>query len=77
MPRPYVRPGADPAVVFLIKQTPGMRRTMEVEVAAGLGDTTRSWRYRSSPSIGCLRRALNAAGYDLAIVDIHTRQVVR
>lgn len=74
----YIRPDADPAVCFLIRQIPGMRRTMATEIAAGLGhDVIRSWRYRSQPRVDHLRAALNALGLDLAIVDLATRRVVQ
>lgn len=74
----YIRADADPAVCFLVKQIPGMRRTMATEVDANLGDgTIRAWRYRGSPRVDHLRRALRAAGYDLAIIDTTTGRIVQ
>jgi hypothetical protein len=73
----HIRPTADPAVQFVLAKLPGSKSVMVAECAAGLGtDTIRMWRYHGSPRMDTLRRALNAVGYDLAVVDISTGRIV-
>lgn len=72
----------DPAVRFIMWLTRdyGSVAMMELEVAADLGtDTLRQWQYRVpnsrwGPHISTVRRALNALGYDLAIVPLADRR---
>lgn len=71
---------ADPAVRFVLEailagQQRGERRAaLQIEADADLGhDTVRKWFYQrhvQGPRIGCVRRVLNALGYDLQIVKL-------
>lgn len=69
-----IPPNVDPIVRFILQRVRGSRAQAELEVAAGLGtDTVRRWHYRKhnlGPRIFVVRRALNAMGYDLAIVPL-------
>jgi hypothetical protein len=75
--RPFIHEHADPAVQFLLRKAPGgaMLRRVEVDADLGIG-SVRVWRYRSQPRVDTLRRALNALGYDLAVIDMRTRELL-
>ena len=78
-----VPPNIDPAVEFVLSEIETAQQAGDrercywrVETDAGLGtDTIRMWPYRRhkpglGPRIGVVRRALNALGYDLAVVRL-------
>jgi hypothetical protein len=75
--RPLIHENADPIVKFLLQRAIGGAMLRRAEVAAGLGtDTIRVWRYRGSPRVDTLRKALRAQGFDLAIIDLKSGEVV-
>lgn len=76
-PKPATRipDDCDPAVRFILSEIGGSARaSRDVEARAGLGlDTIRMWIYRAhhhGPYLPVVRAALNAMGYDLAIVRL-------
>jgi hypothetical protein len=66
---------ADQAVRFILERIATSADAFDIEAAADLGeDTVRQWFYQEhklGPSIKIVRRALNAIGYDLAVVPLN------
>ena len=69
---------ADPIVRFILREVRGTTALRALEAEAGLGlDTLRMWmygRHKRGPLLMVVRAALNAMGYDLAIVPFNDRR---